>query len=667
MPNALVECGSNSGCCPHLIICEGLLYQEFYWSSLGGGRIGEAMPTLRSFSLLIRLAVTMRSVAGIALLIAVGVGCGHPYRVTNTWTRSSDPGATQPTSDSMADVTRCEVDSRGVLNVHAEKVTSASRDVIVETWGNQLFTPYRFDTALNKTILLPIGIGLFGVIIWEPCLLGDDNQIPDHDGNGSYDWPEYFVDLFGWFNPFSAIPCSQPYSTRDVRLASTRSSAGGAERSPLAGARLAGSLVRYDGRRAAEFSAITDAAGNATVDLGPLLIDATGPRLTVRVEVEGYNNADSKRGYALNEEEIASVLRVRAGTPSDAEAAAVTTIPEDDAPPPPSEKPASTGEIEAAVEESAFARVDQERSVAACDAYLSRFPTGAKAAEVHDICDELTWHNARASGRADEIRAWIVDHPESPFQSDANGLLEDLLFRQAETTADIAACQAYLDQFPDGNRASSVRQLKALAAAWQDANERDTVAAYEAFARKFPGSRFASAAAQKADFEYWQDRAADPNASGHVLIEYAALCERKKWCSSEELRGLYQRAVEAGSSDDRAVLALGKIAFHDGDYATADALISRAMARNEQSGEVQLYKGRLVATSGDCRAAIAHFDRAIELSPSLGDAFFQRAFCHWKLDGCAQAIPDFERAARLSARTNPSLAEEATKHAERCR
>jgi hypothetical protein len=154
-------------------------------------------------------------------------------------------------------------------------------------------------------------------------------------------------------------------------------------------------------------------------------------------------------------------------------------------------KAAEEGAFEDLARELAAEVADAERQ-RSCEGYLRRHPGGRHAKEVGDLCTAFTLGTLKARHTA--ARKFLSSYPDSALAKPAKALEQRLIrmverdtYRAAKAAfsdnlkshgARLAACEAYVTQFPGGKHAEEIRacerQLRALIEGEKQAFERLT-------------------------------------------------------------------------------------------------------------------------------------------------------------------------------------------------
>ncbi len=182
----------------------------------------------------------------------------------------------------------------------------------------------------------------------------------------------------------------------------------------------------------------------------------------------------------------------------------------------------------AALDDTAWQQAQQGASVAAFQAYLSAYPNGRAAADATRrlgelkqleennrlaALDQAAWRRARNGASLVAYQAYLTEHPQGGFVTDARNAIAELNRLEAFTREDdvwqlankdgtLAAYQTYLTAYPAGRfaenaqrRLTDIRQAQNLLAAdeqaWQAAKTGATLAAYQAYLGEYPKGRHA--------------------------------------------------------------------------------------------------------------------------------------------------------------------------------
>jgi len=253
--------------------------------------------------------------------VALLSGCAHPLGVSRTWEKTTVVQGTFAPDNAASktlDVECSGLSTNGILSVQADDVTKGTQEQRVEVWGHQEYNPYDGFEWIAKPICTPIGIGLFGAIIWSPTLSTGGSKNGDHNGNGTYDPGEYLYDLSAWFNIFSAFPYDDN-STEwcDVVLRTRTETCEVTNRVPVPGCRIVGEIAAKKGKQ--PFSGRTDSDGKADIDLAPLLRGFVGADAQLRVFGEHSGRRTATCNQAVPAINICEVVRCRYGSRAFAE------------------------------------------------------------------------------------------------------------------------------------------------------------------------------------------------------------------------------------------------------------------------------------------------------------------------------------------------------------
>jgi len=235
------------------------------------------------------------------MLVACSVACSHPVKVVSREDKRVVKG--NPVVSTRVAAGELDISDSGRLRVAVGHVSKSEQQVEIQTWGNQTYNEWTVGATIGKYIILPIGIALFGILLFDPG--GSDC---DHNGDGRVNLVEYFRDLEAWFNPFEAGPRDWGRRmTRRIPLESKLEPKITETRKPAPGHPIE---VRLQAD--SEFRSIrrkTDTAGNAEVDLAPYLW-LLGPRQLDIDVIIGDPEVDRK-SRILTDASVGAILRSR--------------------------------------------------------------------------------------------------------------------------------------------------------------------------------------------------------------------------------------------------------------------------------------------------------------------------------------------------------------------
>lgn len=251
-----------------------------------------------------------RPARALVALIVVACGCEHPVSVVDVQEAREPLAGTQLPTGRPLRLTLEVVEGPspdGRLHVRASEHRWVSERVRISRSATQLYNPFIGAEPIVKTIVVPIGIALFGVILWKPSLHSNDEPTHDHDGDGRYGALEYFSDLSSWFNPLSAVPNQSKRTQRRPMLLEPREEADTRELSqPLAGARVRAELLPSG----STVDAATGSDGSAELDLALALRSQLGGGAELRLSLPDREPALTQ-ALAVSLEVVASIVEER--------------------------------------------------------------------------------------------------------------------------------------------------------------------------------------------------------------------------------------------------------------------------------------------------------------------------------------------------------------------
>jgi hypothetical protein len=246
----------------------------------------------------------------ITLVIGAALGCEHPVAYVDVQERREPVAGTQTSTGDPVRVTLevlGEPDPNGHLRVRASEHRRVSERVRVARSATQLYNRFQGPEPIVKTIVTPIGIALFGVILWSPALHTDDEPSHDHDGDGHYDASEYFSDLVSWFNPFGALAHDNPNTQRrPVELTPREETQTREVPTPLSGVRI--QVQRMPS--GPPLDAVTNSEGIADFDLAAALRGALGAGAELRLAL-AHGDPPPTQDLAMPPDVVASIVERR--------------------------------------------------------------------------------------------------------------------------------------------------------------------------------------------------------------------------------------------------------------------------------------------------------------------------------------------------------------------
>jgi hypothetical protein len=174
-------------------------------------------------------------------------------------------------------------------------------------------------------------------------------------------------------------------------------------------------------------------------------------------------------------------------------------------------------------EEAFWRNCLKQGTLAAFNQYLDKYPNGPHADEalalIRDLEEQQDWERARRVDKTFAYREFLRSFPQGQFANQARerirvlqdaeqGRTEDRQWAEAQAADTRRAYEVYLRAYPRGQFAGQahdrIAQLQRLEQealregqierAWQDAQSRHTITAYEAFLRNYPHHRLAKLA-----------------------------------------------------------------------------------------------------------------------------------------------------------------------------
>ncbi|MDX2285871.1 MAG: SUMF1/EgtB/PvdO family nonheme iron enzyme [Bacteroidia bacterium] len=156
-------------------------------------------------------------------------------------------------------------------------------------------------------------------------------------------------------------------------------------------------------------------------------------------------------------------------------------------------------------EDQLWADAKRQRTIAAYERYLARYPRGRYAAEANrriaELREDHLWAEAQQQGTIAAYERYIERYPAGRYASEASRriaeLREDELWAEAQRQRTIAAYERYLARYPRGRYAAEAnRRIAELREdeLWAEAQQQGTIAAYEQYIDRYPTGRYASEA-----------------------------------------------------------------------------------------------------------------------------------------------------------------------------
>lgn len=99
--------------------------------------------------------------------------------------------------------------------------------------------------------------------------------------------------------------------------------------------------------------------------------------------------------------------------------------------------------------------------------------------------------------------------------------------------------------------------------------------------------------------------------------------------------------------DDTQTNAAGTVAYHDGDYSTAEQRYRQVLDVRPDDADALNNLGQVLVRTGKADEALPYFDRAIELYPAVWAYRFNRARAYGELEDWDRAIPEYRQAVAL--------------------
>jgi hypothetical protein len=124
--------------------------------------------------------------------------------------------------------------------------------------------------------------------------------------------------------------------------------------------------------------------------------------------------------------------------------------------------------------------------------YLAEFPEGRHAAEAQVMLDDLRFDNAEAEARPEAIEAYLNDFPQGRHAAEAQTLLDDVRYQIAKADPGFDALESYVRDFPQGRHsAEAVNELddRRFAVAEQNATQSHSPAALRDYLADLRNSR----------------------------------------------------------------------------------------------------------------------------------------------------------------------------------
>lgn len=125
--------------------------------------------------------------------------------------------------------------------------------------------------------------------------------------------------------------------------------------------------------------------------------------------------------------------------------------------------------------------------------------------------------------------------------------------------------------------------------------------------------------------------------------------ERLRRGQSAEALRLLLETVRAYPESDWGWYLLGKAAFQESDWPTAERALRQAAKLTPAAPEIQFYLGAVRFQQGDLSEAAACFQRAVELKPDYDLAYYNLGLCRNRQGNRKAAIAAFRAALRLRA------------------
>lgn len=100
--------------------------------------------------------------------------------------------------------------------------------------------------------------------------------------------------------------------------------------------------------------------------------------------------------------------------------------------------------------------------------------------------------------------------------------------------------------------------------------------------------------------------------------------------------------IAAQQDSASAYILRGQRALEEGDWATAESLLSQAVSRDPRSAEAYFYLGVALSSQEEMGDAAEAYQNALRLEPELAEAHWNLALAYAALNRPAQAIAEFE-------------------------
>jgi putative PEP-CTERM system TPR-repeat lipoprotein len=116
----------------------------------------------------------------------------------------------------------------------------------------------------------------------------------------------------------------------------------------------------------------------------------------------------------------------------------------------------------------------------------------------------------------------------------------------------------------------------------------------------------------------------------------------------ERARALYEKALRVRADDAAAMIGLGRLAFLNGDPATAHAFADRILARDPKHIDALLFKAELLRAQGKGQQAFEIYDKVLALQPQHRSAHVEKAYTAIGLQRYDMAQAELDAALKLS-------------------
>ncbi|MGH9534683.1 MAG: tetratricopeptide repeat protein [Terriglobales bacterium] len=141
-------------------------------------------------------------------------------------------------------------------------------------------------------------------------------------------------------------------------------------------------------------------------------------------------------------------------------------------------------------------------------------------------------------------------------------------------------------------------------------------------------------------------RDANPSAAAEDWFTYAVSLEERP--ENRDLAAeAYLRCLELDSRHASAMINLGTLRYHQGQFAAAEACYRRALATDPAYALAQFDLGNVLDETGRLAEAIAAYTAACRLAPEYADAHYNLALAYEKAGQRRRAIPHWRRYLRL--------------------